>query len=257
MSGESGSKKAIWVVLAILVGIGFAIAEFGGEDDGLDTASTNTSTATYSGSGFGVDPPVLSGPEEDQLVKRLKAAYDVQGVCYGWRINDTESGSYLGAPSTLSGDPPCEKYVEFVADYTYNSTDEEFTAVTYDINSSLANPPTKADLTAMGVGTDELLDEPNVYVTDAIGALPMLVAEKGEAPAVPAPQEQNNTRGETLDRTIEWRWLWVALAIALLGLGLLWLIVGVVRAARDRQTSEPPQSQETDPQEPNQGMGSQ
>lgn len=256
MSGNSGSKKALGIVFAIVAGVAFLVSEYGGED-GYDTSSSSgTYSGTYSSSGLGADPPVLNYPEENQLVKRLKAAYDAQGVCYGWRINDTETGSHLGAPSTFSTDPPCQKFVELVVDYTYNSADEEFTAVTYDINSSLANPPTKADLTALGIGADELLDEPNVYVTDAIAALPMLVAQKGEAPAVPAAKsEGDNLAGQSLERPIEWRWLWVVLAIGLLGGGLIWLILGIVRAARKPAPApapQTPQSHGTD-----QGMGSQ
>jgi hypothetical protein len=238
---NDGIKKALGIIVCVVVGVG---ALFLSEYDGSDTS---TGTGASSVSTFGVDPPVFTETDSRQLAKRLDEAYKHQGVCYGWRVNNNEIGSNLGVGRSAKDDPACQKFAELVVDYTYNSTDEEFTDVTYSIDTSAGISVRPSDLTAIGIGRDELLDEPVVGVTDAIGALPMLVAEKGEAPAVPAPQEQNTSRNDTLERTIEWRWVWIVLAIGLLGGGLVWLIVGAVRAARKPETQEPT----------NQGMGSQ
>lgn len=269
MSSESG-KKAIGIFGALII----AAAAFyfqGVADDASDSA--HSSSGTYSGLGFSGDPAVLTQAESQALSDRLSAAYKAQHICYGWVFNDSEIGSNWGPSTPVTNTDRCDKYVVLTVDYTYNSVDEEFTAVTYDIES-VGVTLDKAELTAAGIDDDELLDEPNVAVSNAVGLLPVLVAEKGQAPAVPVPEGQQDTKGATVERTFDLQWLWLVLAIILLGGGLAWVIVGLVRgrrSAREEPLSEerpdwlppiPPQPQQQ-PEQPkpqqgnDQGMGSQ
>ncbi|GAB3426148.1 hypothetical protein [Flindersiella endophytica] len=273
---EGGSKTAVWLVVAAVIGGGFLLSQCDGSSDSYDASS---SSGTYSGTSFSSDPPVLTRTEAQALSDRLAAAYEAQQICYGWRFDDAETGSNFGPGSPVSDHRDCSKSVELVVDYSYDSVEEEFTSVTYDIQPTGGVTLGKSDLTNAGIDADELLDEPNVAVSNAVGLLPVLVAEKGQAPAVPVPEGQQNTGGNTVERTFDVQWLWLVLAIILLGGGLVWVIVGLIRGRRksreeqeelEELLGQPPQQPESPPrpqqtQQPpqgndqgtDQGMGSQ
>lgn len=264
MSDGEGAKKAVGVVVAAVVGGAFLLSQFDNSSDGYDALETSSSSSgTYSGSSFSTDPAVLTQAEAQALSDRLTDAYQAQQICYGWRFNESETGSNFGPGSPVANQPDCAKAVVLVVDYSYDSVEEEFTSVTYDIESSGVTLD-KADLTNAGIGADELLDEPNVAVSNAVGLLPILVAEKGQAPAVPPAKGQQDTGGATVERTLDLQWVWLVLAAILLGGGLLWVVVGLIRGrrrAREEPPSQgrpdwlpplPPQPQQPPPQQPHQ-----
>jgi hypothetical protein len=277
MSDGEAAKKAVGFVVVAVIGGAFLLSQCDNASDTYEGLDTTTASSSYDTTGFGGDPSVLTQAEAQALSDRLRAAYEAQQICYGWRINDAETGSNFGPGSPVSDHPDCPKYVEFVIDYSYDSVEEEFTSVTaYDIQSAGGVTLDRSELTKAGVDNDDLLDEPNVAVSNAVGLLPVLVAEKGQAPAVPVPEGQQNTNGNTVERTFDLQWLWLVLAIILLGGGLVWVIVGLVRGRRGSREEPPsherpdwlpplppqPQQQQPRPQQGNdqgtdQGMGSQ
>jgi hypothetical protein len=240
MSTEGGRKAGV-VVLLVLVGGAILFSQLDNSSDSSDAFdASSSSSGTYASTSFSSDPQVLTQTEAQALSDRLTAAYQAQQICYGWQFNESETGSNFGPGSPVADQPDCAKSVVLVVDYSYNSVDEEFTSVTYDIEASGVTLD-KADLTKAGIDADELLDEPNVAVSNAVGLLPVLVAEKGQAPAVPVPEGQQNTSGNTVERTFDLQWLWLVLAIILLGGGLVWVVVGLIRGRR--RSREDPSSQ--------------
>jgi hypothetical protein len=259
MSDGEAAKKAVGFVVVAVIGGAFLLSQCDNSSDGYDALdASSSSSGTYSGTSFSSDPQVLTQTEAQALSDRLTDAYQAQQICYGWQVNESEIGSNFGPGSPVANQPDCAKSVVLVVDYSYNSVDEEFTSVTYDIEASGVTLD-KADLTKAGIDADALLDEPNVAVSNAVGLLPILVAEKGQAPPVPAQTGQQDTGGATVERTFNLQWLWLVLAIILLGGGLVWVVVGLIRGRRrsreDRSGEErpewlPPIPPQPEPQQP-------
>lgn len=146
-----------------------------------------------------------------------------------------ESGSNFGVgvdPRTVAP-PACARWVVFKADYTYDSVEDEWTSVDVAVDSNLARPPSTTDLTAAGITTSSLLgDDATARLADAIGALPMIVAEHGGAPAVPEATAAAPPPGDQVASPGIGRYVWMGLAIIMIIGGLLWIAVAAVRSRR-------------------------
>lgn len=188
--------------------------------------------------------PILETADAEELVALLAEATEAQDICYGWSVSvlDEDQGSALvdsgsGAGVDTSPIENCERWIVFRGQvvYTSNSSEAEDSA-SFFIESNLANGPTESDLRAIGITGDRLLSEnDDLTIIDATSALPLLVADRGLAPAVelaanvdPLPNGDRATGSHGSDWT---RAHGAALSIAILlfVLAVAWALVALVR----------------------------
>ena len=195
--------------------------------------------------------PVLAEADGTELAETLQTATAAQGVCYGWNVvvddqGGIESGEDVGSDKGAGTpvDRSCPKWVELQGgiQYTCESCEsEDSSAITVEANFDGA--PTATDLSELGFSGDQLLQEDSdVVLSNMVGALPLITASNGAAPAVPAPSAADAPKQAPGDvptgtpSTPDWlREHWLALAFFLvlaLG-GLVWL----VRLAQDDRVS--------------------
>ncbi|MBA2515852.1 MAG: hypothetical protein H0V22_00775 [Solirubrobacterales bacterium] len=153
--------------------------------------------------------------DEVDLAQTLADAQEAQGVCYGWDIAVNgvpgDRGSSLDGPGVPLAIERCPKgYAILRAEVSYvcdSCEGEDSAGVTVD--SNLPKPPTTRDLERLGFSAADLVgDKDDQAVIDMTGALPLLVAEKGNAPFVayeaakdvPAQDKPTNTPGSDLLR---------------------------------------------------------
>lgn len=168
--------------------------------------------------------------DEVDLAQTLADAQEEQGVCYGWDIvvdgQAGERGSSLDGPGVALATNRCPKGYAILRGevaYACDSCDGEDSA-TVSVDSNLSRPPTTRDLERLGYSASDLVGEKDDQaVIDMTGALPLLVAEHGNAPYVayapatnvPAQDKPTNTPGSDLLRD---RWpvllLWGLLLMA-------------------------------------------
>lgn len=235
-SGRWGFLIAIVILLAIAVGALWDQGAF--END--------TKYTPVIGRGLFGD----SGSE--QLVNRLDAAAKAHGVCYGWQI-DTDWSSLRPYSNPAAGSPPeagvdvgsnlgagidprqsprqCPRWAMFTADYIYSSYDEEWTSVTADIETNLPVSLGTSDLEDAGITRNDLIgDYPDARLADAVGAVPMIVSEKGGArQPVPAAVEVSAPSGAEPAGPGAGRYIWMGVAGVLIAGGLAWIVVAAVR----------------------------
>ncbi|RAY14465.1 hypothetical protein DPM19_16055 [Actinomadura craniellae] len=253
---NSGTYGCLFVIVLTAVFVVGPIL-WGMYDEGVfDGSSKSSETA-----------PVFGGRESGLLAEQLAEASKVQNVCYGWEIDSGRSfvrpaapvysGTFTPAPvpSTDSFDDPssdgvelgsnlgvgvdprkvpdrCPRWVVFTADYYYSSIDKEWTSVSSGIKTNLDITLTGFDLDDLGITNQELLgDNANGRLADAIGALPMIVAEKGGAQPVPAPAAaQPPPAGDEVSGPGVGRYIFMGIAILLIAGGLVWIIAAAVRS---------------------------
>jgi hypothetical protein len=147
-----------------------------------------------------------------------------------------EPGVETGSNFGLGIDPrttACARWVVFTADYAYNAVEQEWTSVDIAVESNLPRPPSTADLSAAGITTASLLeDDAAARLADAIGALPMIVAEHGGAPAVPEAAGATPPPGDQVASPGIGRYVWIGLAILMIIGGVLWIAIAAVRSRR-------------------------
>ncbi|MFI6758337.1 hypothetical protein ACIBF5_04225 [Micromonospora sp. NPDC050417] len=174
---------AFWAVglLVSAIVIVFVVATWPGGDGGGGTA---------------VPPPEAA--ERADTVVLLDDAYRAQGVCYGWDLQGgllprVSVGSSLGDGVDVESDPArCRRWVKVVADVTYTSESSESNDhASFWVTSSGDFPGIdfETGLTHLGLSPDTFVDDPGWAVCRAAVFLPLLVAEAGAAPAVPARTE--------------------------------------------------------------------
>ena len=175
---------------------------------------------------------VLVEPEDEaDLAQTLADAQEEQEVCYGWTIvvngQMSDLGSSLDGPGVALATDRCPKgYAILRGEVAYVcDTCEGEDSAAVEVDSNLGNPPTTADLERLGYSAADLLgDKDDQAVLDMTGALPLLVAEKGNAPFVayepatnvPAQDKPTNSPGSDLLRD---RWPVLALCALLLLMG--------------------------------------
>jgi hypothetical protein len=226
----------VFVLLILVVGTLFSLYD-GGVFDREEQAAT---------------PGLFGTRGAQQLVSRLSTATQQQRICYGWQIDTglIASSQYAGAPapprlgldlgSNLGAgiDPrtrpqECPRWVMFTADYSYSSSDDEWTSVRPGIATNLAVPLGVNDLTTAGIVQSELLgDQANARLADAIGALPMIVAEKGAARPVPYAAAANVPAGTEPSAPGKGRYVAMGVAVLLILGGLAWIVATAVRSRR-------------------------
>lgn len=174
--------------------------------------------------------------DEVDLAQTLADAQEEQGVCYGWDVTvngqPSDRGSSLDGPGVALATDRCAKgYAIFRGDvlYTCDSCEGDDSAA-FRVDSNLPKPPTTSDLERLGYAPADLLGEKDDQaVIDMTGALPLLVAERGNAPFVayeaaqdvPAQDKATNTPGSDLLRD---RWPVLVFCVLLLLAGPAYLL---------------------------------
>ncbi|REE95991.1 hypothetical protein [Thermomonospora umbrina] len=127
----------------------------------------------------------------------------------------------------------CPRWVVFEADYYYSIIDEEWTSVSTTIETNLPLVLSDADLVRAGITNKDLLsDRANARLADAVGALPMLVAEKGAAPPVPQVAAETVPAGDEISPPGVARYVWMGAGGVLVAGGLVWIVIAAVRSRR-------------------------
>lgn len=193
---------------------------------------------------------LLAREDNVELAQSLAEATAEQGVCYGWRIrihdetgpDALDAGSSLGPGRPLDRtNPRCARSVELVGDVTWTGTfSEGDDFATYEIRSTLAKPPTVEELDALGYGRKRLLDdEDDEALANIVGALPVIVADHGEArpiqfaPGDLPPEKAGEPRGDTGNDFLREHGALFWLCLLLLVGGLVWLVMSLT-GARER-----------------------
>ena len=180
---------------------------------------------------------ILAPADAAELAQSLAEAQEEQDVCYGWNVDNNfsasgDAGSSARGPGSpliagLDSQFSCKKgYVELQGDITYacGSCESEDSASVSIVAVGLANPPTARDLEAMGLKAGDLTgDQDDTTLINMVNALPLLVADRGNAPYlpyepatdVPAADHATGTPGSDLLRD-EWGLLLV-FGVLLLG----------------------------------------
>jgi hypothetical protein len=138
---------------------------------------------------------VVSPEDAAELAQTLAEAQDEQGVCYGWNVtNNFSASSDVGSSTSGPGvalvpvRSTCPKgavILEGDIDYACESCESSDSA-SVSIASSLANPPTVDDLKGLGLKAGDLTgDNDDTTLVNMVNALPLLVADRGNAPYVP------------------------------------------------------------------------
>ncbi len=188
--------------------------------------------------------PVLVQEDADELAQALAEATEVQGVCYGWRVTvidnsgaegGIDEGSSFGPDRGVASEP-CERVVELVASVLYTSElSEAEDSASWSIEArGLGEPPKLAELADLGYTADRLLDEDNdTALVNAVGALPGLVADHGEARAVPFEPERQapDAAGRPTNRPgsdfLRENGTTLGVLVLITLAGLFWLVTGL------------------------------
>lgn len=196
---------------------------------------------------------LLEEADAAELAQSLADAFEDQGVCYGWRVevNDetasdfVDVGSSFGPGKALAEGPePCTKSVVLVGRVFYTSeTSEAEDSAFYAIESNLTKPPTVEELEDLGHGADGLLGEQDdEALFNAVGALPLLVADHGEAKPVGfepgsnlPPEQAGKPTGNQGNDFLRENWAPLIICLLLVFGGAIWF-VNALRAGRTPTT---------------------
>ncbi|MDX6682609.1 MAG: hypothetical protein QOG94_2648 [Solirubrobacteraceae bacterium] len=179
---------------------------------------------------------ILSPDDAADLAQSLADAQEEQDVCYGWQVDNNfgagpDIGSSTGGPGVaLELDRPgaCARGIVVLDGSIYYSCDscEDSDRASVSIRSSgMANPPTVADLKGLGIDPGGLTgDDDDTTLVNIVEALPLLVADRGNAPyvayeaaaTVPATDHATGKPGSDVLRDT---WIWLVLCGALIVLG--------------------------------------
>lgn len=209
---------------------------------------------------------VLTEEDANELANALAEATAAQGICYGWRVqvsdptgaeDGLDAGSNFGPGKPLDlARPECRGYAELVAGvvYTRESSDAEDSA-SWDVESDLGDPPTIDEIEDLGYDTGDLLgDDNDVAIINAVGALPQLAADHGNAAPVPFepaardPGTGGEPTGDPGSDLVRERGTLLGLCLLMTLGGLVWLWVlrrDAARRRRRRQQQRPPRPPRT------------
>lgn len=186
--------------------------------------------------------PLIDEPDAVELANGLADATAEQGICYGWKvdINDrgtflVDVGSNLGPTVPVALEAGCDKWVELHVRYTWTSeTSEAEDSVDYSVESNLAGAPNTVDLRRVGFGDGTFLRDEDVAVINASLALPTLVAESGLAPEVrleentgTIPAADRPTPVGDSDLMRQYGWAFATFGLLLFG-AVVWLVYELV-----------------------------
>lgn len=134
---------------------------------------------------------VVSPEDATELAQTLAEAQEDQDVCYGWNVtNNFSDSSDVGSSTSGPGvalvplQNTCPKgavILEGNIHYSCGSCDSSDSA-SVSISSNLENPPTVDDLEALGLKAGDLTgDKDDTTLVNMVSALPLLVADRGNA----------------------------------------------------------------------------
>ena len=137
---------------------------------------------------------IVSAEDAAELAQTLAEAQEEQDVCYGWNVTNNFSdsndvGSSTGGPGVAlvpvqSTCPKGAVILQGSIDYACSSCDSSDSA-SVSIASSLRDPPTVSDLGALGLKAGALTgDDDDTTLVNMVEALPLIVADRGNAPYV-------------------------------------------------------------------------
>jgi hypothetical protein len=143
---------------------------------------------------------IISAGDAADLAQTLADAQEEQDVCYGWNVtNNFSSSSDVGSSTSGPGvalvalQRTCPKgavVLQGDIHYACGSCDSSDSA-SVSIASSLSNPPTVGDLEGLGLKAGELTgDNDDTTLVNMVEALPLLVADRGNAPYVAYEQSK-------------------------------------------------------------------
>jgi hypothetical protein len=140
---------------------------------------------------------ILSADDAADLAQSLADAQEEQDICYGWEVSNNFSdtgdlGSSTGGPErrlleSLETRGCAKGFVELLGDINYScdSCESEDSAGISISSGGLASPPTVKDLEEMGLKAGDLTgDKDDTTLINMVNALPLLVADRGNAPYV-------------------------------------------------------------------------
>ncbi len=177
---------------------------------------------------------VLTLEDATDLAQSLADAQEEQDVCYGWQVANNfdgtpDVGSSTGgpgvAPQPSSACPRGMVVLEGSIEYSCDACEASDSASVSIQAFGLEDPPTVGDLAALGLKADALTgDDDDTTLVNMVNALPLLVADRGNAPyveheqptTVPASDRATGTPGSDLLRDT---WIWLVLCGALIVFG--------------------------------------
>lgn len=257
--GKQGSKDGGWGCAALIVI--FMIV--------LVVADVVTDLSDDDDSGVPLGGGLFGYRGAGHLVERLNDATRAQQICYGWEIDTDVASQYRGYTTPVRPSDPavplpadlekdrrlfddgrtdrgsnlgthadprrypqsCPRWVVFIA--YYDAFDGEWTSVRTEVRTNLPISIGEADLTRAGISRSELLgSQATARLADAIGVLPMIVAEKGAAPAVPQLAASVPAPGDKVSSPGIARYVWMGIGGVLIAVGLVWIFVAAVRSSR-------------------------
>lgn len=144
---------------------------------------------------FVVPAGILEPADADELSALLADATEIQGICYGWSVTifDEDSGEQISdvgsnlGPGQDADDEACPQHVTFTAGITYTSeSGEAEDYANFDILTNMPEAVEHRDLSRAGISNGRLLGEnEDLAIIDAASALPLIMAERGLAKALP------------------------------------------------------------------------
>lgn len=205
--------------------------------------------------------PFLDPGDAAELANELADATDEQGICYGWSVsvNDnsggpsgTDVGSNVG-PGREPDVTQCPKGMVVLQGYvswTCDSCEAEDSS-DFSIRTSVPGGPTKDDLEDLDFDGGQLKgDKGDVALASMVGALPLIAASKGVAPAIKAdttaepakPAADKPTGSPVIPDWLRESWLALSASLIVVLGGAIWLLsaISADRARKRRETSRPP-----------------
>jgi len=200
--------------------------------------------------------PIIDDGDAAELAQELAEATAAQQVCYGWniRVQDfggseegIEAGSSQGPGAPLDRSQ-CQRFVELVGEITYTSeTSDAEDSASWRIESNLGRPPTIREIEDLGYDTGDLLgDRDDEELINAVGALPRLVADHGEARSVafepnrqPVPPQDRPT-GSPGNDFLRQNGATVVICLLLVLGGLAWGFARLRSGGKPSYPSRPP-----------------
>lgn len=137
---------------------------------------------------------IVSPEDAAELAQTLAEAQEEQDVCYGWSVGNDfaeseDVGSSTGGPGVAlaASRSACRRgavVLEGQIHYACGSCEDSDSA-RVSISSNLPDPPTVDDLKSLGLKAGALTgDKDDTTLVNMVEALPLLVADRGDAPYV-------------------------------------------------------------------------
>ena len=205
---------------------------------------------------------IMSPEDATDLAQSLADAQEEQEVCYGWDVGNnfgagSDIGSSIGGPNAALLDVAgtCKRGVVLLTgsiDYSCDSCEASDSASVSIQASGMANPPTVDDLEDLGLKAGDLTgDNDDTTLFNMVNVLPLLVADKGNAPyveyepatTVPATDRATNKPGSDFLRD---NWIWLLLCGALTALGPIYYFYKRAQVPKSKRTPRDESDDESD-----------